>query len=141
MAAVKGSKGALHATWFKKLENWKADQLVFINELSINIKLSQSTHGYAKKGRIRFQVPSKKAENLSLLPVLSVNGYITCNVYKGGVSAEMYKEFIHDFVLTKCNPWPGPCSVIITDNARIHQSEVQSIFNNISLLIFRLLKH
>jgi hypothetical protein len=91
----------------------------------INTKQGQPTHGYAKKGtRIRYKVASQKAENLSLLPALSVNGYIACNIYKGGVNAEMYEEFIRDFVPPKCNPWPGPCSEIIMDNAKIHRSEV-----------------
>lgn len=121
----------LRTAWFMKLENWTADQLVFIDESGINGKLGEPTHGWAKKGsRIPYKVSAKKAENFSLLPALSVNGYIACNVYKGGVNADMYEEFIRDFVLPKCSPWPGPCSVIIMDNAKIHHGEVCAIFSN-----------
>jgi hypothetical protein len=108
-----------------KLANWRADQLIFLDESGINTKLSQPTYGYGKKGsRIPFKVASQKAENLSLLPALSIDGYIACNVYRGGVNAEMYEEFIRDFVLPKCTPWPGPRSVIIMDNAKIHRNPV-----------------
>jgi hypothetical protein len=108
-----------------KLANWRADQLVFLDESGINTKLGQPKYGYGKKGsRIPFKVTSQKAENLSLLPALSVDGYIACNVYRGGVNAEMYEEFIRDFVLPKCTPWPGPRSVIIMDNAKIHRDPV-----------------
>ena len=118
-----------------KLANWRADQLVFIDESGINTKLGQPTHGYAKKGtRIPYKVPHQKAENLSLLPALSVDGYIVCNVYHGGIKAEMYEEFIRDFVLPKCTPWPGPRSVIIMDNAKIHHNPVCSILVYILLI-------
>jgi hypothetical protein len=102
--------------------------LIFIDESSINTKLGQPKYGYGKKGsKIPYKVTSQKAENLSFLPALSVEGYIACSVYKGGVNAEMYEEFIRDEVLLKCNPWPGRRSVIIMDNAEIHRGSVCSI--------------
>jgi hypothetical protein len=55
-----------------------------------------------KKGtQIPYKVTFQKAENLSLLPALSIDGYFACNIYQGGVNAEMYEEFIRDFVLPK----------------------------------------
>lgn len=122
----------LRAAWFMKLANWRADQLVFIDESGINSKHGEPTHGYAKKGsRIPFKVAYQKAESFSLLPALSVNGYIACNAYEGGVNAEMYEEFIRDFVLPKCTAWPGPRSVIIMDNAKIHRGPVCFILKQV----------
>ena len=122
----------LRADWFMRLANWNANQLVFLDESGINKKSGVPKYGYAKKGsRVHYKVTSQKAENFSLLPAMSVNGYIAINVFKGGVNAEMYEDFIRDEVLPRCTPWPGPCSVIIMDNAEIHRNEVWSIFNNI----------
>jgi hypothetical protein len=78
--------------------------LIFIDESSINTKLGQSKYGYGKKSsKISYKVTSQKAENLSLLSALSVEEYIACSIYKRGVNAEMYEEFIRDEVLLKCN--------------------------------------
>ena len=117
----------LHNLWFKKLANWRVDQLVFINESGINVKLGKPTHGYGKKGtRIQYKVNPHKAENISLLPALSIDGYIVCNTYEGSINGEMYEGFIHDFVLSNCKPWPGVHSVIIMDNASTHHGEVNA---------------
>jgi hypothetical protein len=38
---------------------------------------------------------------------------------------EMFNEFVRTRVLPICTPYPGPRSIIIMDNARIHHSEVR----------------
>ena len=77
----------LRADWFRKLARWKAEQMVFIDESGINSKLGRPKYGYAPKGvKIRYPVKSGKAENLSLLPAFTIDGYLACNVYKGGVT-------------------------------------------------------
>jgi hypothetical protein len=43
------------------------------------------------------------------------------------VNAEMFEEFIYNFILSNCTPWPGPCLVIIMDNVEIYWNEVDSI--------------
>jgi DDE superfamily endonuclease len=107
------------------LADWRADQLVFLDESGINNKLGQRTHGWGPKGQtVQAKVLAGRAENLSLLPAMTVDGYIACNVYKGGVTADIYEEFVRDYVLPKCTPWPGPRSVIIMDNAKIHHETV-----------------
>ena len=117
----------LRAAWFKKLADWRADQLVFLDESGINTTLGEPTHGYAKKGsRIEYKVKAGRAENMSLLPAITVDGYLVCNAYQGAVNMEMFIAFVRDFVLPKCNPWPQPRSVIIMDNAKIHRSEVST---------------
>ena len=113
--------------WDSKLAQWRAHQLVFIDESAINSKLSQRTHGWGKKGdRIPHKVPARKAKNLSLLPALTVDGYIVCNLYEGAVNAERFLAFIEE-VLPLCTPFPGPRSIIIMDNASIHRADVSPL--------------
>ena len=108
-----------------KLAHWTAPQLVFIDESGINTKLGERTHGYSTKGKvIRAKVSPGRAENFSLLPALSIDGYFACKLYRGSINAERFTEFIEQEVLPKCKPYPGPRSVIIMDNASIHRAEV-----------------
>jgi len=78
---------------------------------------------------LRAPVKSGRAENLSLLPAFSIDGYIAMAVYRGGVNAELYEEFVRSQVLPKCTPWPGPRSVIVMDNCKIHHETVFSMLN------------
>jgi hypothetical protein len=79
-------------------------------------------YGRAPKGELAVKKVSKAQQsvNLSVLPALSLDGYIACNVYKGGVTADLFEQYIEEDILPICHPWPGPKSVIIMDNARIH---------------------
>lgn len=94
-AEAKERDPVLRAAWFRKLANYHASQLVFLDESGFNSKLGRRTHGYGPKGEvIRTRVKSSKAENLILLPAFTIDGYIACNVYKGRVSQEMFIDFL-----------------------------------------------
>lgn len=111
--------------WDSKLSNWRAHQLVFIDESGLNSKLGERTFGWGPRGqRVRSKVSGQKHSNFSLLPALTVHGYIACNLYEGGVNAERFEDFIESDVLPHCTPFPGSRSVIIMDNASIHRRDV-----------------
>lgn len=115
----------LRALWFRKLSNWRAEQLVFLDESSFNSKLGRRFRGYAPKGEaIHVKVKSGRAENLSILPAFTIDGYIACNVYKGGVNKDDYIGFLEDNLLPQCGQYPGPRSIIIMDNCAIHHGPV-----------------
>lgn len=98
---------------------------MFLDESGINSKLGQRTHGWGEKGKVlQAKVKSGRAENLSLLPALTIDGYMAIAVYRGGVNAEQYEDFVKTQVLPKCSPWPGPRSIIIMDNCKIHHETV-----------------
>jgi len=115
----------LRAAWFRKLANWRADQLVFLDESGINSKLGRRTHGWAIKGQsMHAKVTSGRTENLSLLPAFIIDGFIAIAVYRGGVNAENYEDFVRMQLLPKCTRWPGPRSVIVMDNCKIHHETI-----------------
>ena len=100
---------------------WNAEQLVFLDESGINAQSGERTRGWSEKGRIaRLALPFGKGENFTVLPVMTLNGYIACNIYQGVVNAEKFKDFVQHDVLPCCTPFPGPRSIIIMDNASIH---------------------
>ena len=68
-------------------------------------------HGWGKKGEvIQQKVSPQKAENINLLPALTIetiDAYIACSIYKGSVNEELYESFIRDEVLPRCHRFPG----------------------------------
>jgi hypothetical protein len=87
--------------------------------------LGERSYGYSKKGQvIHHKVSGQRSRNFSLLPALTIDGYMACNLYKGAVDAERFENFIRDNVLPFCTPYPGPRSIIVIDNASIHRGEV-----------------
>ena len=118
----------LRNAWYRKLHEFEAKQLVFVDETGINSKIGGRNHGRGYKGDIvPKKVLTRSTVNLSVLPAIALNGYIACNVYKGAVTADIFYKFIKDDVLPKCNPWPGPRSVIVMDNAEIHREGAADI--------------
>jgi len=100
----------------------EAHQLVFLDESGINLKTGERTHGWSKKGEtIRYVVPGPKSENYSVLPALTMDRFIACNIYQGSVNAELFEDFVEHDLLPLCNPWSGSRSIIIMDNATIHR--------------------
>ena len=100
---------------------WRADQMVFLDESGINPHTTDRTHGWSKKGKVvRYKVPGPKRENYTVLSALTVDGYIACNVYLRTVDGEKFKDFVEFDVLPHCTAYSGPRSVIILDNAAIH---------------------
>ena len=55
---------------------------------------------------------------------MTVDGYIACQVYSGAVNADTFNAFVEHELLPLCNPYPGPNSIIVMDNALIHRSDV-----------------
>ncbi|KAL1684457.1 hypothetical protein GGG16DRAFT_25050, partial [Schizophyllum commune] len=59
----------------------------------------------------------------SILPALTLDGYIACRVVEGSVDGEEFFDFIITDVLPQMNAFPLPRSVLILDNCAIHKSE------------------
>ncbi len=57
----------------------------------------------------------------SILPAISLNGILHVSILKGSFDSKSFGEFI-DVLLMQMNPFPGPNSVIVMDNCRIHKA-------------------
>jgi DDE superfamily endonuclease len=58
----------------------------------------------------------------SILPALSLDGILAVDIVEGSFTSKKFARFI-DGLLDQMNPFPGPNSIIIMDNCRIHKSE------------------
>ena len=77
--------------------------------------------GWSLKGlRATIRRLVKRSDRWSVLPAYSMDGILTYHIYQGGIDGERYVWFVRDIVLPLCNPHPGPNSVLVMDNCRIH---------------------
>ena len=55
----------------------------------------------------------------SLLPAITIDGIIYSHIKVGGYNGEEFLEYL-DGLTAQMNPYPGPRSVLVIDNCRIH---------------------
>lgn len=60
-------------------------------------------------------------DRYSILPAITMEGVIECMIIEGSFDTELFFRFIKDLV-TKMQPFPGPNSVVVMDNCRIHKA-------------------
>ncbi|KIK13211.1 hypothetical protein PISMIDRAFT_119277, partial [Pisolithus microcarpus 441] len=58
-----------------------------------------------------------------ILPAIMLDGIIAYDIIEGPVDGERFLQFLKEHVMPFTTPYPGPCSVIIMDNCRIHHGE------------------
>ena len=115
----------LRDAWRVKLLLWRAHQLVFLDESAVNETTLQRRKGWAPIGATASVIwPFKRSECWSILSAYGQEGFITHDITHGSFTAEMFNDFVKYNLLPLCSPFPGPRSIIIVDNCRIHHNDV-----------------
>jgi len=113
----------LRTLWIGRQADWSEDQLVFLDESACNERTGDRKFGWSPIGiECGVSRPAKKSQRWSILPALSVDGYLSYLIYQGSITAETFELFVEQQVLPHCTPYPGPRSILILDNASIHKS-------------------
>jgi transposase len=109
--------------WLAKAMNWKASQLVVVDESSTNERALDRRWGWSPKGTAyrMTQSVARRSKSWSILPAIGINGYLYYEIYQGSFDSERFLHFIES-VLKFMNPYPGPRSVLIMDNCRTHHA-------------------
>jgi hypothetical protein len=80
---------------------------------------------YAWKAVSAIAAPFRKLTTLnirySILPALGLDGMIHCEIIEGSFNGQLFSKFIAN-LLNFMQQFPGPNSVIIMDNCRIHKA-------------------
>ena len=68
---------------------------------------------------------SRRSKRWSILPVISVDGYLAWEIYQDSFTQERFNAFIEMYVLPLMQPYSegAPCCVLVMDNHSIHHSE------------------
>jgi transposase len=127
----------LRAQWRGIAAAYDEDQLVFLDESASNERTGDRSQGWSPIGvECGISRPLKRSERWSVLPALTVDGYIEWVIFQGSITADLYLEFVVERVLPHCTPYPGPRSVIIMDNASIHKDpRLQQACNKAGVLL------
>lgn len=123
------------------LVSYQPEQLVFVDESACDRRTTYRGYAWALRGeravRKAFFVRGKWCAHYlanhplnsysvfrySILPALSLDGMLFASIVEGSFNATLFTEFI-ELLLDRMNPYPGPNSVIVMDNCRIHKSPV-----------------
>jgi transposase len=104
-------------------EYYTADQIVALDESACNERTGDRKYGWSPRNEpVELTYSFKRSERWSLLPALTINGYLSYTIFQGAITSELMEEFLEYQVLPYCNPHPAPNSVIVLDNASIHRS-------------------
>ena len=99
---------------------YKAEQVIAIDETACNERTGERKYGWSPVGSPVELIDSmKRSERWSILPAITVNGYIAFTMFQGAITAEVYEQFLLDSVLPYATPG---YSVLVMDNASIHRS-------------------
>ena len=114
--------------WLIQLAGWEANQLVFIDDSAVNEHSAHRKYGWAPIGITpHIYAPIKRSERWSILPAYTLDGFLVWEIIQGSYVTESFNEFIENKVLPIYNPYPGPRSIIVMDNAPIHHLNVYFI--------------
>ena len=81
--------------WVRNIANWSLEQVVFLNESGVNSSSETCTHGWRLKSHIiSYLVQFQNHANFSIFPTMTINCYIVCDVYFGGVNADTFNSFV-----------------------------------------------
>jgi transposase len=103
---------------------WHARQLVFIDESAANERTRDRKYGWSPQGfKATDILPIKRSQRWSILPALTVDGYLDGTlIYQGSITADIFESWIENTVLPQCGSNGGDRSILIMDNASIHKS-------------------
>ena len=118
----------LRTEWLEQLQYFTADQIVSIDESESDDRVGDRYYGLSIKG-VRAIIRRWFGNKLrvSVLAAYTIDGYIKALVFDGTCDGDIFEGFIIDQVVPLCNPYPGPRSVIILDNASVHHINRQNI--------------
>ena len=121
----------LRDDWLQKLAGWETSQLLFLDESTANERTGDRKYDWAPIGATSVLYRSiKRSKRWSILPVYSSNGMLVWEIIQGSFNQELFLQFVENEVLPLCSPFPGPRSILVMDNAKIHHCDVHSSFLN-----------
>ncbi|GBB93508.1 hypothetical protein RclHR1_21840002 [Rhizophagus clarus] len=113
----------LRSAFISKIgSQYRPDQLIFIDESSKDERTLNRSYGYSNRGcKLQHNVIFLREKRYTILSALLLDGYIAVDIIEGNCNKERFKDFILSKI-PQIYPFPGPNSVLIMDNAKIHHN-------------------
>ncbi|GAO52289.1 hypothetical protein G7K_6369-t1 [Saitoella complicata NRRL Y-17804] len=111
----------LRANHAIEMADYTQEQLVFLDESAVDERTGSRKFGYSPIGARAIQERVfGHSTRWSVLPALTIEGLKALRIFQGSFNADRFVEFIEEDLLPIVGPFPGPNSVIVLDNCRIH---------------------
>jgi len=111
--------------------NYTASQLVYFDETHSQAKDFRRRYGYGIRGLPAFanvrNLAHGKGKSAAAACALALDGMMAVRVTEGKMNADYITAFIIEDVIPEMTAFPGPKSVLVMDNASVH--EVDQIAN------------
>lgn len=110
----------LRRVYRARMSHYKAEQVIAIDESACNERTGDRKYGWSRINTpVQLEYSMRRSERWSLLPAMTVNGYLSYTIFQGSITSAI----MEDFLLYKVLPFTTPgWSVIVLDNASIHRS-------------------
>ena len=97
------------------------EQMVFIDETSKDGRSAYRRYGWSqvnKKAVVR--LPFSRGKRVSIIAAMDCNGFMSWKTTPDTFARKEFHEAFEAKIIPHLNPWPGPRSIVVMDNARIH---------------------
>ena len=112
---------------------------MFIDETGCDRRNAIRRYAYGLRGKpVRCQKLLVRGEHISAIAAMSVEGLLEVKIVRGGVTGEIFDEFVNKQLLFHLMSFNGsnPNSIVIMDNCSIHHTEsVAQSFDDIGVIV------
>ncbi|KAA1098086.1 hypothetical protein PGT21_050184 [Puccinia graminis f. sp. tritici] len=116
---------AVHENLYRyvaRMSFYPANYLVFTDESAVCDRNLLRTHARSPCGTPAARyILRQNSKRLSILPAISINGLLALTVREDTYNGIKFEHFLKWTLLPRMNKFPAPNSVLVCDNARIHQ--------------------
>jgi len=102
------------------------ETLLFVDETHCDRKTYRRKYGYSRRGtpawkRVRFNQRRAGSASVSGIATISIQGIMSVTVYDYIVDGDVFIQALVNDIFPIMNPFPGPRSVLVMDNAPVHR--------------------
>lgn len=109
----------LRCEFREKIRNYKAEDLIFIDEMGVNLSLVRRYARSFKGTRARGSKPSRRGQNVSVIGAISLKKVVTSINLVGGIDGLTFEAFIKRKLVPEL--WEG--AAVLLDNCSIHKGQ------------------
>jgi hypothetical protein len=112
------------------LEELPSYMYMFVDETHLTPEECIRRRGYATKGKRAYSshwIRATGQPGISGIVSISIEGVRSVSTYNVNVDADIFLDALENDILPHTNPYPGVCSIVCFDNAKVHMKP--AIFN------------
>jgi transposase len=116
----------LRNDWMQRLNEWIAEQLIFLNESAACERTDDRRYDWASSNIVFTMSQNlRRSKKWSILFAFIVNDYITWEMHQNSITAIIFNDFVRNQMLSQCisTIYESLRSILILNNARIHWND------------------